>query len=97
MKVHLSPRVLFFVVLLSATAIAWWNRRRRRRAEKIAPHHLQTQLCGKNPPQVLDVRNPDEFSGQQGHIPGAILMPLPEIEERLTELSAHRTRPLVVV
>ena len=97
MKVHLSLRVLFFVVPLSAIAVAWWSRRRRRRTKKISPRRLQTQLFGENPPLVLDVRNPDEFSGERGHVPGALLMPLPEIEGRLGEFSAHRTRPLVVV
>jgi rhodanese-related sulfurtransferase/rubrerythrin len=33
---------------------------------------------------VLDVRQPEEY--RQGHIPGALLIPLPELEERSAEL-----------
>lgn len=36
---------------------------------------------------ILDVRNPDEFSA--GHIPGAINIPLPELEQRQGELKSH--------
>ncbi len=38
---------------------------------------------------VLDVRDSDEF--ENGHIPGAALMPLPEIDDRLAEVPADQT------
>ncbi len=37
---------------------------------------------------VLDVRPPDEYAA--GHIPGAISLPIPELEERLRELPRDR-------
>jgi rhodanese-related sulfurtransferase len=33
---------------------------------------------------LIDVRNPDEY--QAGHVPGATLIPLPEVPERLAEV-----------
>lgn len=33
---------------------------------------------------VLDVRNPDEYA--EAHVPGAVLIPLPELSERRTEV-----------
>ena len=33
---------------------------------------------------VLDVRNPDEY--EQAHVPGAVLIPLPELAARLDEV-----------
>ena len=33
---------------------------------------------------VLDVRNPDEYSS--AHVPGAVLIPLPELAARLDEI-----------
>lgn len=38
---------------------------------------------------LLDVRQPKEY--QQGHLPGALLMPLDQIQERLGELDPART------
>jgi rhodanese-related sulfurtransferase len=43
---------------------------------------------------VLDVRNPDEFSG--GHIADARNIPLSELATRLGELEAAKDKPLLV-
>jgi len=45
--------------------------------------------------QVLDVREPEEFSGPLGHIRGAITIPLGALAERAGEL-AH-DRPIIAV
>lgn len=37
---------------------------------------------------LLDVRSPEEFA--QGHLPGAINIPLEELEQRLAELAADQ-------
>jgi len=42
---------------------------------------------------VLDVRNPDEYLGR--HVPGAVLVPLSELGERIEEVPAGR--PLYVI
>ena len=34
---------------------------------------------------LLDVRQPEEY--ERGHLPGAVLIPLPELEKRLGELN----------
>ena len=45
--------------------------------------------------QILDVREPDEFTGPLGHISGAVLIPLGELAERAGELA--KDRPIVAV
>jgi sulfur dioxygenase len=45
--------------------------------------------------QVLDVREPDEYAGTLGHIPGARLLPLGELARQATTLSTER--PVVTV
>jgi rhodanese-related sulfurtransferase len=42
---------------------------------------------------VIDVRNPDEY--EQGHLPGAQLVPLPELADRVDELPTGQ--PLYLV
>lgn len=44
---------------------------------------------------VVDVRNPDEHLG--GHVPGAILLPLPELEARVGELASHKGKDLYII
>ncbi len=59
-------------------------------AERLADG-TQQQL----PLQLLDVREPHEFNDALGHIPGATLLPLQELAQRMGELD--RERPLVAI
>jgi len=52
-----------------------------------AAHHENEYL-------LVDVRQPEEY--RQGHLPGALLMPLPELEARAEELLAVAERRTVV-
>jgi rhodanese-related sulfurtransferase len=45
--------------------------------------------------QIVDVRQPDEFTGPRGHVAGARLIPLGPLSERAAELS--KDRPVVMV
>ncbi len=54
-------------------------------------HALITSLGAKL--LVLDVRTPEEFN--QGHVPGALLIPVQELKNRLGEIPADR--PVLVV
>src|SRR5258708_15957436 len=45
--------------------------------------------------QVLDVRNPVEFDGELGHMPGARLIPLDELRSRVSEVKDDK--PVIVV
>ncbi|MCT0218601.1 MBL fold metallo-hydrolase [Synechococcus sp. CS-1329] len=44
---------------------------------------------------LVDVRSPQEFQGPDGHIPGSLLIPLPELEQRAGEIPSDR--PTVVL
>ena len=45
-------------------------------------------------PFVLDVRTAGEFAG--GHLEGAVLLPVQQLQARLGELSAHRDDPVFI-
>lgn len=59
---------------------------------EIDPHGLEEH---QGPLQVLDVREPDEFTGPLGHIDRAVLIPLGQLAARVDELA--RDRPIVAV
>jgi len=63
---------------------------------EIDPHGLE-ELTGapEGTVQILDVREPGEFTGPLGHIGRAVLIPLGELAERAGELSSNR--PVVAV
>ena len=59
---------------------------------EIDPHGLEEHA---GTVQILDVREPPEFTGPLGHIKGAVLIPLGDLAERAGELA--RERPIVAV
>jgi rhodanese-related sulfurtransferase len=56
-------------------------------------HSLMQSCTNGDCPVVVDVREPWEY--RQGHVPGAILMPLGQIASRVTELDPNR--PVAVI
>lgn len=88
---------LLALALLATVALLPSLIRRWRRPAKLQPHQLQGQLSQAEAPLVLDVRNPDEFVGEHGHISEAVLSPLPELANKLSELKIPRTRTIVTV
>lgn len=64
----------------------------------VSPEELRERLRARHQrPVVLDVRDPDEFTGELGHIEGAILIPLGELSRRLPELEPYRPEQIVTV
>lgn len=46
---------------------------------------------------LLDVRTPPEFAGPLGHIGGAILIPVQELQARVGELDKHKDSEIIVI
>ena len=72
----------------------WWHVR------KLPGSQLQKLMAlqeGPERPMILDVRSGEEFSGELGHIEGAVLLPLSELGSRLDELSPLRLTTIVTV
>ena len=65
-------------------------------APEIAPQDLAKQMKrGGQRPQVLDVRTDQEW--HQGHIIGAVHVPLSSLRDRIGGLSLDPARPVVAV
>lgn len=46
---------------------------------------------------VLDVRTPEEFTGNLGHISGAVLLPVQELQQRLAELEKYKEKTILAI
>ncbi|MFZ9858746.1 MAG: rhodanese-like domain-containing protein [Roseiflexaceae bacterium] len=55
----------------------------------ISVKDLATRLESDKTLLVLDVRSPEEYT-QDGHVPGSVLIPLPELAMRLNEVPKDR-------
>ena len=62
--------------------------------ESLTPAQAQELLQEGNDVVLLDVRTPDEFT--QGHIQGAVLMPVQLLSQNLTELDDSKNKKIVV-
>ncbi len=60
---------------------------------EVEPQELWEALRGERPPLVVDVREPREY--ERGHIPGALLVPLPELLQNGQSLPREREIVLV--
>jgi glyoxylase-like metal-dependent hydrolase (beta-lactamase superfamily II)/rhodanese-related sulfurtransferase len=59
---------------------------------EVQPHWLEENIRAV---QVIDVREPEDFNGPLGHVPGAVLIPLSLLNEKATKLS--KDKPVVAV
>jgi rhodanese-related sulfurtransferase len=66
-----------------------FRERTQTQVKTITPTELAQRLTESNPPLVVDVRMPEEYS-QDGHIAGSRLLPLPVLLQRSEELPNDR-------
>lgn len=64
---------------------------------QLEPEEVQLLRSRADGPLVLDVREPEEFTGQLGHVPGSMLIPLRQIASRIDELQSHKDRAVIAV
>ena len=66
-------------------------------AEQVGVDALQGRIAAGEAVTVLDVRGPDEYHGELGHIAGSLNVPLGDLPGRLGELRALQQQPIVIV
>lgn len=63
-------------------------------AAQISQTQLAERLSSGDAPVVVDVRSPQEF--HSGHVPGAVNVPVQELQGHLSELQPYRNTELVL-
>ena len=58
---------------------------------------VQKKISAKVNILLLDVRTANEFEGPLGHIAGAVLLPVQELEQRIDELNEHKEKEIIVI
>jgi len=58
--------------------------------ENISPADVKKYMAEYEPGtyQLLDVRQPGEFA--ESHLPGAVLIPVRELQDRINEIDKHK-------
>ena len=81
--------LLFFIVIFSMNFCT-------KNIDVITMQQFQSRILDQNT-VVLDVRTEEEYFGPLGHIDGAILIPINELESRIVELKKFQDETIYVV
>ena len=63
----------------------------------ITIQQLQEKIIENEEILLLDVRTRGEFEGPLGHLPGSLLIPVQELEQRFIELNQYKEKEIVVI
>ena len=63
----------------------------------LSPQQLRNLMAAVPSPLLLDVREPEEYTGELGHISGSRLIPLKDLPTRAKELEGHRLQHVVAI
>jgi len=91
----MTPKTLFSLVALGSLALALFACAGGGNS-LITPADVSSLIGKDSTVVVLDVRTPEEYNGETGHLPGALLIPVQELEDRVGELTKYRDRTIVV-
>ncbi|MBF0623954.1 MAG: VTT domain-containing protein [Magnetococcales bacterium] len=83
-------------LLAVALLVPRWVKRARESKRHLTTTRLQEMLAAGGNLAVLDVRDAADFSGENGHVPGSLNIPLPELDSRLEEVR-NLGRPVAVL
>ena len=98
----LIQKGLLALALLSVVAflprlVKRWRGATAATTGRISSAELKQRLDRHDDVVVLDVRPATDYTGELGHIPGSLNIPIDELLRRLPELETHRDRPLAVI
>ena len=93
----LIRNMLIALALLAAVAFLPRLVRKLREQPMLPIESLKQQLDADEDVLLLDVRPAADFTGEQGHIAGALSLPLEALPARLAELADHKQQPIRLV
>ncbi|NIR60262.1 MAG: sulfurtransferase [Gammaproteobacteria bacterium] len=93
----LIQKGLLALALLAAVAFLPRVIARLRRRPMLEPDEVQRRLDAGDELLMLDVRSPQEFTGELGHVTGARNIPVDELPRRIDELVDHVETPIAVL
>ena len=93
----LIQKGLLAVALLALISFMPGFVRRLRQKPMLEVSELKVRLASGEKLLVLDVRSPEEFTGEQGHIDQSLNIPLTVLDDRIGELAPYLNRPVAIV
>jgi sulfur dioxygenase len=64
---------------------------------QLSAREVNEQRADRDSTVLLDVREPDEYGGELGHIPGSILISLRDLASRAQEFAPHKNKQIITI
>jgi len=93
----LIQKIMIALALLAIAAFLPGFIKKMRGGPTISIDELKYKIDHNEDCQVLDVRKPEDYAGEQGHIAGSKNIALEEIENRMNEVSSNLEQTILLV
>jgi rhodanese-related sulfurtransferase len=91
------PTIALVFVIIIITFYFFSLKGQGEREDEVSVEQVRQMIAEKDSVVLLDVRTVPEFDGSLGHIEGAILLPLAELESRMSELEKYKNLELILI
>jgi len=89
--------VVVVVIALLVVLFFGWNMLQQEKVETITTDEVVKLMQADTNIVILDVRTPEEYESNTGHLKGAILLPVQELDARMNELDKYKSKTVVAV
>jgi len=93
----LIQKAMLALALLAIVAFIPRLINKLRKVDMIDISELKSQLDNEEDMLLLDVRSAADFTGEQGHIAQATLLPLEELKQRIDDIGNFKSKPVVTI
>ena len=93
----LIQKIMLAVALLALVGFLPSLISRLRRGPMVDVEELKQKIDEKQDVLLLDVRSADDYVGEQGHIDGSVLIPLEELDSRLSEIEDFQEKIVMTI
>ena len=93
----LVQKAMLALALLAIVAFIPRLINKLRKVDMIKISELKSQLDTEEDILLLDVRSAADFTGEQGHIAQATLLPLEELKQRINDIENFKSKPVVTI
>jgi rhodanese-related sulfurtransferase len=87
--------LLFFLIAVSTVSVSCQNNDSD--LTNITVQQLKEAMKTDSNLVILDVRTPEELTGELGQIPGVINIPVQVLDQRISELEKYKNKDIAVI
>jgi rhodanese-related sulfurtransferase len=92
---YTTTLLLIFLIVIAIYFLSFKNQGKSE--YDITTNQVKDMMNDKDSLVLLDVRTEKEYIGEEGHIPGSILIPLGELKSRMDELEQYRDKEMIII